>query len=269
MQNLTNISQDGDGVVTIGKLATVLVGVSTTNGIKLSASRTAAMSIHGEDNGVAIASSSFVRAFNARMRIHVSGQSEAEFAGVNGQLVINGGATLDHNDAAVRGSYEITTTAATLTGTLNDNVHAALYGRIGITITATSLSATGRLAGVAAMSTITDGYLTIASGGIFSAFLAGRHGSAQVWEWGVYLQSCKQGIYADPSFGAITTGEKYGINIQQTVDAMTGGTGAVVPATSRMPSVAPAQTAARRTTFPIASKSSSGRRARRGWGVWP
>jgi len=197
------------------------------SGVKVDITNTCPVKVYADDNAAAIAAAGTVSAIRGRLLRAATVQTESEFFAVRGQLVSSGGGTYDHNDAAVFGSLEHTTVAGSITGTSGDNIHAGVLGRVGVTITATTVSATGALAGLAAMSNVTSTFLTVTTGGVFAGLYVGKHTGTQSWEWGAYLLGTKQGISVTSSYGALTAGEVYGINVSHTVAAMTSGTSTV------------------------------------------
>ncbi len=175
-------------------LTPVQLGVSTTDGLVLSAAQTAALNVFAEDNALAIASAQFVRAGRFRMLLGYNGTQECEAGGAIGQLVVGGGGAIsvNHNTASIWGSWEITATdAVTVTGTSGDNIHAGILGRVGAGASATLTVATdGILAGVAAMSNVNSSS-TATYTGKFTAFYAGAWASADVWEQTLYAAAAE------------------------------------------------------------------------------
>lgn len=246
MQNLTNITQLADGTIRLGDNAIftshpseyglkipvdtaysgILVGNSLTSGLEISATYPSAVTIFAQDSGSNLGSSVHGCALRARFNITCTTTQEAELDGIRGQMVHKAGGTLDHNVTAVLGSFEVTTTALAFVGSVNKNYQAGVVGRMAIGVASCTLDANARVAGVAAVRGSTSAP-TVTSGGVLAGFYSCADAGAQDWLWGMWLEDCKQGIYAAPSYGALTSGEMYGINIQGTVGAMTGGTGYV------------------------------------------
>ncbi len=201
-----------------------VASAASGGGFAVSATNSAACRVYAEVTAD-LTSAAMVRSILGRMLVTGNITSTAECFGVVGQCVVKN-AKMQHDNAGVMGSFEVQTTAATLSGDISDTCSAGVLGRLGVSVTATTIEADGVLAGLAAMSNITDGYVTVTSGGVLAGLYVGKFsatGTKQSWEWGAYLDSCMQGIYINSSYGALTAGEKYGINVQSAVAAITAG----------------------------------------------
>lgn len=196
-------------------------GSSAGSGIKASSARTSALVIYADDGGVE--TTSLIRGLRVRFLTCAAVTTSGEYFAIHGQHISNAGMNFQHNDAAVTGSKEITTVAGTFSGTSGDNVHACIYARMGITVTGTTVAATGTLAGVQAMSSVTDGYVTVTSGGVFAAYYAGKHTGCQSWDYGLYIAdgAADNGIQITNT--AVAADGQYGIRIQDTYTYKTGG----------------------------------------------
>jgi hypothetical protein len=159
----------------------------TGGGFAVTLANSAAMRIYAEVTAD-LTSGAMVRSILGRMLVAGNITSTAEAFGVVGQLVVKQ-AKMQHDNAGVMGSFEVQTTAATVSGDIGDSVCAAVLGRVGVTITGTGVEADGVLAGVAAMSNITDGFVTVTSGGILAAFYAGKFSTKQTWDVGLYIDA--------------------------------------------------------------------------------
>lgn len=171
-----------DGSITMGEFAS---SAAAGSGMALDADRTKLFAAYGEATSD-LTSAVMVRPVLGRMLISGAVTSNAELFGVVGQLVAKA-ATLAHDNAGVLGTFESQSTAVTISGTGGDNCTAAVMGRVGVSVTSTTVNATGILAGVAAMSNITSGYVTITTGGVLSAFYAGKFSSKQNWDYGLRI----------------------------------------------------------------------------------
>lgn len=156
-------------------------------GFAVTLTNSAAMRVYGEITAD-LTSSAMVRSILGRMLITGAITSNAEAFGVVGQLVSKA-ATITHDNAGVMGTFETQTTAVTISGAGGDNCTAAVLGRVGVAVTATTVNSTGILAGVAAMSNITSGYVTVDSGGILAGLYVGIFTSKQVWSTGLYIST--------------------------------------------------------------------------------
>lgn len=157
----------------------------TGGGFAVTLTNSAACRVYAEVTAD-LTSSAMVRSILGRMLISGNFTSTAECFGTVGQLVIKQ-AKVQHDNAGVLGSLEVQTTAATFSGDISDTCSAAVLGRVGVTITGTTVEADGILAGVAAMSNITSGYVTVTAGGVLAGFYAGAFSSKQVWDYGLYI----------------------------------------------------------------------------------
>jgi hypothetical protein len=162
---------------------------ATGSAFVVTLANSAAVRVYAE-TAVDLTTAACVRA--GMFRMLVSGATEitsnAECFGVQGQLVAKQ-ATLKHDNAGVLGTFEINTTHVHIDGTRATNsITSAVLGRIGGTVASCTVSATGILAGVAAMSNINTA-ITVTSGGILAGLYVGRYEDAtrQVWDSGLYI----------------------------------------------------------------------------------
>jgi hypothetical protein len=193
--------------IQVGKF---VASAAAGGGFAVSLANSAALRIYAEVTAD-LTNAAMVRSILGRMLVTGAIISNAEVFGVAGQLVTKA-ATLTHDNAGVLGTFEAQTTAVTIDGTGGDNCTAAVLGRVGVSVTATTVSATGILAGVAAMSNITSGYVSVTSGGILAAFYAGIYSTKQKWDIGLCMPA-----------GTVVTGIRVG------KFASAGATGSAIP----------------------------------------
>lgn len=235
--NVPGVKIDEDG----GAACPLAVGefvasAASGGGFPVTSTNSAAARIYAEVTAD-LTSAAMVRSILGRMLVTGAITSNAEVFGVVGQLV-GKACTLRHDNAGVLGTFEAQTTAVTVDGTGGDNCTAAVMGRVGVTVTATTVSTSGILAGVAAMSNITSGYVTVSGSGILAAFYAGIFSSKQVWNYGLYVaassattgicvSTCTTGISLT---GTQTTGISIGSGVSTSIAAVTPATFTGVPA---------------------------------------
>jgi len=157
----------------------------TGGGFAVTLTNSAAVRVYAEVTAD-LTSSAMVRSVLGRMLVAGNITSTAECFGLVGQLVVKQ-AKMQHDNAGVLGSLEVQTTAATFSGDIGDTCSAAVLGRVGVTITGTAIEADGVVAGVAAMSNITSGYVTVTSGGVLAGVYVGVFSGKQVWDFGLYI----------------------------------------------------------------------------------
>jgi len=168
--------------IQVGKF---VASAAAGGGFAVTLTNSAAMRVYGEVTAD-LTSSAMVRSILGRMLVTGAITSNAEVFGTVGQLVSKA-ATLTHDNAGVLGTFEAQSTAVTISGTGGDNCTAAVLGRVGVTVTSTTVNSTGILAGVAAMSNITSGYVTVDSGGVLAGVYVGLFSTKQVWSTGLYI----------------------------------------------------------------------------------
>jgi len=185
------------------------IGTSTSDGITLSATYPIAMRVYADDNGTAIDAAQTINAAQFRLMASVAAQSEAEFFSCLGKFVAKA-CTLDHNTAGILGSWEQSTTAATVTGPQYGNIHAGVLGRVGgASIT---VSATGILAGLSSMNNCATSP-TVTSGGIWAGMYVGAWGGAAGdWNYGIYCRDVRQCAYFNGDLATIS-GEEHAFDI--------------------------------------------------------
>jgi hypothetical protein len=191
--------------IQVGKF---VASAATGGGFAVTLTNSAAMRVYAEVSAD-LTSAATVRSILGRMLVSGDITSTAECFGVAGQCVVKN-AKMQHDNAGVLGSFEVQTTAGTISGDIGDSVCAGMLGRVGVSVTGTTIEADGILAGVAAMSNITDGYVSITSGGILAAFYVGAFASTtkQDWGYGLFIEpsACTKAISVGKYASAVSNG---------------------------------------------------------------
>ena len=193
------------------------------SGIALDATTTAAVKVYSDDNGAAINPGVMVRAGEFRhLQTDVTGNREEEAVGVIGKLVSVAGVNR-HNMCGVMGSYEMKGTIV-VDGQIASTdawVQAGVIGRVGMSTGTVTLNQYGVLAGVAAMSNI-QAAVTQTYTGNYVGYYAGRWGTCDKFEYGMYGENLLRAAYFSTDAGAIS-GTDYSFLIEHAATMSAGG----------------------------------------------